>query len=121
MWNDIDSKLSAAEDRAAELIDEYGICAPEHIRLRDIAYDKKAIIVEEQVSGAAASIVKLGEHSTIRIPPGDSLERKRFSIAHELGHLQMNHVRSLQRICSNADMLNWHEVSQEAQANFFCK
>ena len=119
MWNDFDLKLAAAEDKAAELIDEYGICAPEHIRLRDIAYDKKAFIVEERVSGAVASIVKLGKHATIRISPGDSEERKRFSIAHELGHLEMNHLKSIQRICNNADMQNWYEANQESQANFF--
>ena len=119
MWKDIDFRLAAAENKAVELIDEYGICAPEHIRLRDIACHKKAIVVEEPISGAAASIVKIGEHATIRIPPGDSLQRQRFSIAHELGHLQMNHVKSMQKICSKEDMLNWHEASQEAQANFF--
>ena len=119
MGNDVDFRLITAESTAANLIDEFGICSPEHISVRDIAFAKGALVVEERVTGAAASIVKLGEHATIRIPPGDSQERKRFSIAHELGHLLMNHVESIQKVCTDEDMLNWYQSSQETQANFF--
>lgn len=119
MGNNVDFRLITAESTAANLIDEFGICSPEHISVRDIAFAKGALVVEERVTGAAASIVKLGEHATIRIPPGDSQERKRFSIAHELGHLLMNHVESIQRVCSDEDMMNWYQSSQETQANFF--
>jgi len=117
--NDIDFRLIAAEQKAADLIAEFGICAPEHIRLKDIAYKKNAMVVEKWLSGAAASIVKLGERATIRISPEDSIERKRFSIGHELGHFLLKHVEATQRICSNDDMNNWHQSSQETQANFF--
>ncbi len=119
MKNDVDFRLIGAEDKAAELIDEFGISLPEHISVRDIAFAKKAMVVEERVTGAAASIVKLREHATIRIAPGDSPERQRFSIAHELGHLLMGHVESIQKVCSNEDMMNWYQASQETQANFF--
>ena len=119
MENDVDFRLITAERTAANLINEFGICSPEHISVRDIAFAKGALVVEERVTGAAASIVKLGDHATIRIPPGDSQERKRFSIAHELGHLLMNHVESIQKVCTDEDMLNWYQSSQETQANFF--
>lgn len=119
MASDIDFRLIAAENLAASLVEEMGICTPEHIWVRDIAFKKGAMVVEERVPGAAASIVRLGEHATIRVPPGDSMARKRFSIGHELGHLLMDHVQSIQKVCSNDDMLNWYQSSQETQANFF--
>ncbi len=119
MKDDIDLKLIEAERKAAETIEYYGICSPEHIRVRDIAYAKGAAIVEERVSRAAASIVKAGKHATIRVAPGDTPERKRFSIAHELGHLAMNHIKSIQKICSESDMMSWYQINQETQANFF--
>jgi len=117
--NDIDFKLIKAERLASKTIDEFGICSPEHIRIRDIAFAKGAMVVEQKITRAAASIVKAGNHATIRIPPTDMPERKRFSIAHELGHLLMGHVESIQKVCSDDDMMNWYQSSQETQANFF--
>lgn len=117
--NEIDTKLIAAESIASNLIEEFGICSPEHIRVRDIAFAKGAMVVERHVPGAAASIVKCGKRATIRIPPEDNEERKRFSIAHELGHLLMNHLTSIQKACTDVDMLSWYQISQETQANFF--
>ncbi|MDX9786847.1 MAG: ImmA/IrrE family metallo-endopeptidase [Desulfobacterales bacterium] len=119
MKNDISYKLIEAERLAAGLIDEFGICSPEHIRIRDIAFIKGAVVVEKKVPGAAASIVKLGNKATIRIPGGDPPERQRFSIAHELGHLLMNHLTSIKKVCNNEDMFSWYQSSQETQANFF--
>ena len=117
--SDIDFKLIEAERLALATIEEFGICSPEHIRIRDIAFAKGAMIVEQKLSRAAASIVKAGNRATIRIPPTDTAERKRFSIAHELGHLLMGHITLIQKICSDADMMDWYQSSQEAQANFF--
>lgn len=117
--SDIDIKLIEAERLASRVIDELGICSSEHIRVRDIAFAKGAMVVEQKITRAAASIVKVGDRATIRIPPNDTLERKRFSIAHELGHLLMGHVTSIQKACSEADMMNWYQSSQETQANFF--
>ena len=117
--SDIDFKLLESERLAAETIDEFGICSPDHIRIRDIAFAKGAMVVEHKLMRAAASIVKSRNHATIRIQPGDSPERKRFSIAHELGHLLMGHITSIKKVCSDADMMNWYQSSQETQANFF--
>ena len=119
MANEIDLKLLNAEQLASKTIEKFGICSHEHIRVRDIAFALGATVIEQKISRAAASIVSIGNHATIRIPPTDSPERKRFSIAHELGHLVMNHVESIQKVCSDEDMMNWYQSSQETQANFF--
>lgn len=117
--NDIDFKLIEAERLASKTIDEFGICSPEHIRIRDIAFAKGAMVVEQKITRAAASIVKAGSHATIRIPPTDKPERKRFSIAHELGHLLMGHIETIKKVCSDDDMMNWYQSNRETQANFF--
>jgi len=117
--SDIDFKLLEAERLASKTIDEFGICSPEHIRIRDIAFAKGAMVVEQRLTRAAASIVKVGSRATIRVSPTDILERKRFSIAHELGHLLMGHIASILKVCSVDDMMNWYQSSQETQANFF--
>ena len=105
--NDIDFRLLEAERLAAATIEEFGICSPEHIRIRDIAFAKGVMVVEQKLRRAAASIVKAGSRATIRIHPTDTMERKRFSIAHELGHLFMGHVVSIKRVCS--DIVEGHD------------
>ena len=117
--SDIDFKLLEAERLASKAIDEFGICLPEHIRIRDIAFAKGAIVVEQKLTRAVASIVRSGNHATIRVRPTDLPERKRFSIAHELGHLLMGHVKSIQKACSGEDLMDWYQSSYETQANFF--
>lgn len=117
--SDIDLKLVEAEQLASATIEEFGICSPKHIRIRDIAFAKGAMVVEQELMRAAASVVKAGSRATIRIPPTDTIERKRFSIAHELGHLLMGHIVSIKKVCSDADMMDWYQTSQETQANFF--
>ena len=51
---DLPLSLLTAEQKASEIIDKYGITAPEHIRLEDIAFALGARIVEGPLSGAAA-------------------------------------------------------------------
>lgn len=117
--NDIDFKFIHAEKQASKIIDEFGICSADHIRIRDISYAKGAIVVEQEIMNASASIVKSGKNATIRISPMDNEERKRFSIAHELGHLFLGHLESIKKVCSDTDMMEWYHNNIETQANFF--
>jgi Zn-dependent peptidase ImmA (M78 family) len=120
MRNNLSFNLSFAEQEATKIIEKYGISSPEHIRLKDIAYDLGAIVLEGTLKGAAASLVRIERHATIRVSNENLYEyRKRFSIAHELGHFVLNHRRSIQKICSDEDIMNWYQKSGETEANFF--
>jgi hypothetical protein len=114
------SVISDPEAAAVDLIEKYGIAAPEHIRLQDIAFNEKVAVVEEPVGRAAARLTRLGDSATIRVPPNEHPKRKRFSIAHELGHFKLNHLKgSIEKVCSNRDMSSWHRPDIETEANFF--
>ncbi|MGB9498692.1 MAG: ImmA/IrrE family metallo-endopeptidase [Dissulfuribacterales bacterium] len=118
--NNTPLEFLTAEKAATKLIDKYGIDSPEHIRLRDIAFNEGAIVIEEPVARATASLVRIGNKATIRVSPTDLPERQRFSIAHELGHLKLNHeAGALKTVCTNKDMMSWHKSSIETEANFF--
>jgi hypothetical protein len=118
--NDLPIKLTLAGNAASKIIDKYGITSSEHIRLRDIAFREGAFVIEEPVARATASLVKSKNGATIRISPFDRPERKRFSIAHELGHLKLNHVEGkLQKACTEKDMRSWYKKSIETEANYF--
>jgi len=117
--SELDLKLRAAEKKAANIIEQYGIRRPEDIRIEDIAYDNNVVITEGGLKGAAASIVKYGNSATIRIPSDEIKGRNLFSISHELGHFFLDHIHSLRKICSDENMLSWHSSDMETQANFF--
>lgn len=120
MKNNLSFNLAFAEYEATKIIEKYGISSPEHIRLKDIAYDLGAIVLEGTLKGAAASLVRIERHATIRVSNENLYEyRKRFSIAHELGHFVLNHHLSIQKICSDEDIMNWYQKSEETEANFF--
>jgi len=119
MKNDLDLNLRIAEREAAKIVEKYGISSPKHIRLRDIAYDLGVHVREGKLKGAAASLTRVGKHGTIRVSNGDLPERKRFSIAHELGHFVLKHGHSMWRVCSNEDMEKWYKAHHETEANFF--
>jgi len=118
---DLPFSLLKAEQKAAEIIEKFGIAAPEHIRLEDIAYAQGARIVEGALIGAAASLVRLGSKATIRIPANERYQsRKRFSVAHELGHFVLGHGHSVRLVCTEANMQDWNlQPGQETEANFF--
>ena len=113
--------IREAENKASALINRFGIYQPEHIRLEDMAYTLGVQIREGVLRGASARLVRFGSRAIIRIPNTEtSIPRKRFSIAHELGHFVLNHEgMSLEIVCSDKDMMNWYSVDKETEANFF--
>jgi hypothetical protein len=118
---DLPLPLLKAEQEASKIIDGYGISSPEHIRIEDIAYALGVRIVEGPLQGAAASLVRLGAKATIRIPATERRQsRRRFSLAHELGHFVLGHGYSVRLVCTEDNMLDWnHQPGQETEANFF--
>ena len=118
--HNLPTNLLSAENAASELIESYGITAPDHIRLRDMAFAEKAVVVEEPVGRAAGRLTRIGGSATIRVPPDEHPQRKRFSIAHELGHFKIGHLAgTVQKVCSKKDMESWHRPDIETEANFF--
>lgn len=117
----LELKIREAEKKASEIIRKFGIYHPDHIRLDDIAFALGVQIREGFLRGASARLIRVGSHAIIRIPNTEaSVARKRFSIAHELGHFVLNHEgMSLEIVCTEKDMMNWYSVDKETEANFF--
>jgi hypothetical protein len=117
----LELKIREAEKKASEIIRNFGIYHPDHIRLDDMAFALGVQIREGSLRGASARLVRYGSHAIIRVPDTEiSIPRKRFSIAHELGHFVLNHAgMSLEIACSEKDMMNWYSVDKETEANFF--
>jgi Zn-dependent peptidase ImmA (M78 family) len=121
MRNELPLAHLIAEQKATEIIDKYGIDSAEQIRLEDIAYNLGVRILEGPLKGAAARLVRFGNTATIRVSDTETYAgRKRFSIAHELGHFILEHGTSLEVVCSEVDMHDWHQKEGYEQiANAF--
>lgn len=105
---------------SSRIIDRFGITKPGDIRLKDIAFALGVDVIEGRLEGAAASLVRCGDKAIIRISDKETdPNRKRFSIAHELGHFVLRHGHKLHKVCSTHDLNTWYGGSEEMQANTF--
>lgn len=93
-------RLNSAE----ELLTSLGIRDPEEIDLEGIAFYCGAEVRETPLAGCEAQIIGCQDEAIIIINENSSLERKRFSIGHELGHWKYHRGRSF--ICRADDIDN---------------
>jgi Zn-dependent peptidase ImmA (M78 family) len=112
--------LSLAISRANTIIQDLQIRYPSEIDINGISMERGAYVRERNLDGAEAWLVRKGDRAIITInnrihEPG----RKRFAVAHELGHFELHHDSQLE-ICSDEDMYAWNRnKSQEIEANEF--
>lgn len=111
--------IDGARAAARRLLDGFGVRQPEDIRVRAIAWALGAQVVEGELEGAVARLIRVGKRARIRL--SDRVEHpgaRRFSIAHELGHLVLAHHGSAFTACSKQSLMGGAE-SAEAEANAF--
>lgn len=109
---------------AERVLDELGVSDPNDLLLLpQIARARGAKVKERVLQGAEARLTVLGEKGIITVSSGTaSPERKRFSIAHELGHFEMHRDISVVQSCE-AKNIDWEFQNSspdlEKQANEF--
>jgi len=112
--------LPLAVSKANTIIQDLKIRYPSEIDIVAISMERGAYVHERNIDGAEAWLVRKGSKAIITVnsklsEPG----RKRFAIAHELGHFEL-HSDSQLVICSDKDMYVWNQIkSQEIEANDF--
>lgn len=75
-----------ALSHAERLLQELGITEPDEIDLEAIAYYVNARVRFRPLDGCEARIIGHGDEAIITVNANSAYRRKRFSIAHELGH-----------------------------------
>lgn len=75
-----------AISQAERLLQELGITEPDEIDLEAIAYHVNARVRFRPLDGCEARIIGHGDEAIITVKADSHPRRKRFSIAHELGH-----------------------------------
>ncbi|MGE0401705.1 MAG: ImmA/IrrE family metallo-endopeptidase [Kofleriaceae bacterium] len=105
-----DKRSPRARAEALRLLEECGVTRPQDIDLERIAAANRVEIVYEDLDGATARVLRIGDIARIRISNRiEDVGWRRFSIAHELGHLRLGHEVSddtheaVERVCKPLD------------------
>lgn len=113
--------MNRAQEKAVELLDEFGIDEIQDVDIRDLVYAKGIIYKEAPLENYDGRIV-YGNHGKALITVNSNLRyepRKRFTIAHELGHFILGHNRKEVAHDNEASMDFYKSGSQETEANLF--
>lgn len=101
--------MALPKTAAAKVLDDLRVFSIEDLRLlREIAYERGATVLEEHLDGMEAQVVSLGQEAIITISTTvKNHRRRRFAIAHELGHLEMHRGETSVSLCVAADINGW--------------
>jgi Zn-dependent peptidase ImmA (M78 family) len=117
--SNVNKAIASAE--ASRIWQRYGFTAPQDLVLEDLAYALGVLVVEGPLDSADARLVRKGKKGLVRIresipEPG----RKRFAVAHELGHWLLHANVSQILACTDSDMLSSYKASApELEASYF--
>lgn len=114
---------------AEQVINELGIVCPKDLEfLEEIAWARGALVRYEGLEGTEARLTAVGKPAIITVSTNIlNKHRQRFSIAHEIGHLEMHrHDHSL-TLCTKEKMDDWWtgisgkevKYNTEQEANLF--
>lgn len=115
------SSRARGRSAAREVIERFALREPADIRVEALAWALGAEIVEGELAGAVARLVRVGRRARIRLSDRSSeVEIRRFSIAHELGHLVLGHMSRGVSLCHVVDgNVPCRDGDIEAEANGF--
>jgi Zn-dependent peptidase ImmA (M78 family) len=111
--------LAAAE--ALGLWKLYGFTSPKELTLEDLAMARGILVMDGKLDSSAARLVSSGDTGIARISdrirePG----RRKFAIAHEIGHWELHKKQSHLLACTDEDMLARYGASPlEIEASIF--
>lgn len=85
-----------------QLLQSLGVTSPAEIDVEAIAWETGAIVKNGPLESCEARIIGYGDRAIITVRGDGDWRRRRFSIAHELGHWQFHRGRS--SVCRASDI-----------------
>jgi hypothetical protein len=117
----LDFRKTVVIGRAERLWKLFGFSSPDELVLEDVALARGVIVTEGPLDSMEARLVRQGTRGLIRVKAGlPETGRKRFAIAHELGHWELHEDVSQLFACTGDDMAASYKTNiHEAEANYF--
>lgn len=118
-----DARYLLARRTAQQMIAYYSITSPDEIELELIAVDRGVFPQEICLRGSDARLVTSRGHKRGIASINSTIPehgRKRFALAHELGHFELHRHHTPDWNCTERDFLRFGETQvQETEANVF--
>lgn len=112
-------ELQRARNTALTLIKQLGIERPQEIQLELIAWKAfGSLVVERDITGCDARVNRAEKRSLIVINKRSSPNRKKFSLAHEIGHLALHPEVNQLALCT-IKLLFYRVRPEEREADVF--
>ena len=110
-----------AKAAAKKIINYYGITDPAEIDIYAIAIDRNLFIWNKKIDGSQGRLICRGEKGVITVDSSIQVEaRRRFVVAHELGHFELHRNKKSVNICDEEALLSQYKKSDfEYDANVF--
>ncbi len=109
-----------AEGTAWKIIQEYCLDQPDPVPVKDIAMDRGVLCLESVLTGCLGRLIRKGSRGIIRTDIRIREEgRKRFAVAHELGHWFLHEHESQYFVCTGEQMRDYKGSPVEVEANLF--
>ncbi len=114
-------RITIAQGEAERLWELYSITKPDELCLEDLAFERGVLVTEGALEGMEACLIRNGNHGLIRVRKDiPEKGRKRFAIAHELGHWELHKDISQIFACTEKDFVAKYKGSlEEIEANYF--
>ena len=99
----------------------YGFYEPNDLVLEDLAWARGVLVTDGPLDRMEAWLVRKGSRGLIRVKQGiPEPGRRRFAVAHELGHWELHKAISQVFACTADDMIASYKASvAEGEANYF--
>jgi len=109
-----------AQGTACEIVKSFGITSPDEIDLESIAMARGVLVMDAILKGAEARLVRNENKGIIRVSNETrEVGKRRFSIAHELGHWELHpHVTQVD-LYSDSNISSYWGSNEEKEANAF--
>ncbi len=105
---------------AQKILKEFGIECPKDFSVEDLIHARDIILQEKRISNSDGRIV-FGKEKTI-ISINSEIKytgRKRFTLAHELGHFELHHIQNTHLEDNSLTLDYFKNGGQEYEANQF--
>ncbi len=122
MTSDINYKRAQerGSSKARSVLSFFRTASPEEIDLEAFAAQYGLRVVSGGVDGADGRLVSSGTHGVIRVSDRVTQPaRRRFVIAHELGHHLIHVPKREVSLCTEGDLLRYEAGGAEPEANYF--
>jgi hypothetical protein len=109
-----------AQASAQHLLAYYGISRADQIRLEDIACGRRVFLQHGEIDGPEAWLFRRGDVGLVRLKAATKeAGRRRFSLAHELGHWELHMDLTQAWLCTTEDIHQYRGSPAEIEANAF--